>query len=75
TWKDYGDLSEVTPPNDTIAILVQVRNTSGVVYIYVTETDDYKDRVGQDYSGQTVIVPWKQGLKFVCYGTCRIGLV
>jgi len=46
-----------------------------VVYIHIAETDDYRDKVGLDYDGYTVIVPWRQGFKFICYGTCRIGLV
>ncbi|KAH6705667.1 hypothetical protein EV126DRAFT_172648 [Verticillium dahliae] len=75
SWRDYDDLETAVPANNTAAILVKVRKTSGVVYIHVDGTDEYKDRVGLDYKGYTVIVPWKPGLKFICYGSCRIGLV
>jgi len=73
-WIDYDDLDVVQPDYGIVAILIDVSSTSGVLWIH-NESDDYMDRVGRDFRGYRVIVPWETGLKFVCYGRCRVALV
>lgn len=65
----------VEPTNDVVAIVVDMRNaSSNSVYIHEIN-DDYVDMVGLDFRGYVVIVPWEPGLKFMCYGSCKVGEV
>lgn len=73
-WRNYDDLDVIQPEYNIVAILIDVHSTSGVLWIH-NEADDYMDRVGRDFRGYRVIVPWQTGLKFVCYGSCRVALV
>lgn len=50
------------------------RDDSGVLYI--TDKDgEYQDKVGWDYRGHKILVPWNSGLIFVCSGPCRVAKV
>ncbi|KAI5465148.1 hypothetical protein BGZ63DRAFT_379443 [Mariannaea sp. PMI_226] len=73
SWKDYTD-TQSDPENEIVAIIVDMRSVTGLCYIY-NKHYQYKDMVGKESEGEVVIVPWKKGLKFVCYGSCRVGTV
>ena len=65
----------VEPTDDVVAIVVDMRYaSSNCLYIHTT-SDDYVDMVGMDFRGYLVIVPWATGLKFMCYGSCTVGVV
>lgn len=72
-WTDRKDL-EVVKPENTVALVVDMNHTSGSVRFYTVE-DEYLTMVGQESKNRFVLVPWKDGLKYVCYGECRIGEV
>jgi len=73
-WKDHDDLDTVEPASDVVAIIVDMHDASGVLYIH-DAADDYKDMIGMDFKGSMVVVPWARGLKFICYGPCRVGTI
>jgi hypothetical protein len=65
----------VQPTNDVVAIVVDMRNASSNSLNIHDNNDEYVDKVGLDFKGSLVIVPWMTGLKFICYGSCKVGLV
>ncbi|KAK1470174.1 hypothetical protein CCUS01_06559 [Colletotrichum cuscutae] len=71
-WHDLPDLYSTEPPKHTVAVLFDMRNTDGVIYIHESN-DDYVDAVGSESKGNIIIIPWTTGLTFRCYGLCRIG--
>ncbi|KAK2055571.1 hypothetical protein LY76DRAFT_185598 [Colletotrichum caudatum] len=76
-WQDFGDLAQYEPGPDTAILLVDMHLKSGerkAVYIHDSD-DEQVDMVGMEYKGFTVIIPWEVGLKFVCYGPCRVAEV
>ncbi|KAK0367479.1 hypothetical protein CABS01_16647 [Colletotrichum abscissum] len=76
-WQDFNDLARYVPGPDTAFLLVDMHLKSGegkAVYIH-DSNDEQVDMVGMEYKGFTVIIPWEAGLKFVCYGPCRVAEV
>ncbi|KAK2734206.1 hypothetical protein CKAH01_18985 [Colletotrichum kahawae] len=71
-WHNLPDLYSTEPSEQTVALLVDMRNTDGVIYIHESN-DDYVDAVGSESEGHIVMIPWTAGLTFRCYGPCRIG--
>ncbi|CAG9954317.1 unnamed protein product [Clonostachys rosea f. rosea IK726] len=75
TWADCSDLQVIKPEDDVVAIVVDMPNSSGHIRIYNTESDERIDGVGDEAKKDKVIVVWEGGLKFVCYGACRVGFI
>lgn len=82
-WRYYQHGEEVRPPDDTAAILIEVSITSAQVRLFHfgTAVTFVKTIAPLQFNLHTVIVPWEQGLGFVCYGVndnkkiCKIGIV
>ncbi|KAK1659888.1 hypothetical protein BDP55DRAFT_678208 [Colletotrichum godetiae] len=74
-WPELRDLDMREPSADTVALLVNMHIEPGeqkAVYIH-DSNDDQVAMVGSgDYKGYSVIIPWQIGLKYVCYGSCKI---
>ncbi|WQF84233.1 hypothetical protein CDEST_09247 [Colletotrichum destructivum] len=73
-WRDFNDLAQYIPGPNTAILLVDMHLEPGdrkAVYIH-DSNDEQVDMVGMEYKGFTVIIPWEAGLKFVCYGPCRV---
>lgn len=70
-------MARYVPGQDTAVLLVDMHLKPGegkAVYIH-DSNDEQVDMVGMEYKGFTVIIPWEAGLKFVCYGPCRVAEV
>lgn len=75
TWTLHGDLDMVEPTDNVVAVVVDMRNaSSNCLHIY-NSSDEFIDMVGTEFKGYLVIVPWATGLKFMCWGPCKVGLV
>ncbi|KAL7932160.1 hypothetical protein V8C35DRAFT_308607 [Trichoderma chlorosporum] len=85
-WKNYQHSQEVILPSNTAAILIEVSETSAQVRLFhFGTTVTYLKTVSPiQYNFHTAVIPWEQGLGFVCYGqsdkkgnvkTCKIGIV
>lgn len=85
-WRYYQHGEEIRPPDDTAAILIEVSVASAQVRLFHfgTAVTFVKTIAPLQFNLHTVIVPWEQGLGFVCYGvndnkqsvkTCKIGIV
>lgn len=48
--------------------------STGSIRFFATSDDEYIDMVGQNYDG-LVVVRLEAGLKYVCFGECRVGKV
>ncbi len=75
TWTSHGDLDAVEPTNGLAAIVVDMRNASAHSLHIHDGNDEYVDEVGLEFSGFVVIVLWVTGLKYVCHGSCSVGLI
>ncbi|KAK7219756.1 hypothetical protein V2G26_007759 [Clonostachys chloroleuca] len=73
-WEDHADLSKSIPDEGVVALIVDVDRSEGSVQFFTVSDDEYVDMVGQDGKGQ-VIVSWREGLQYVCFGACRVGKV
>ncbi|KAK2036352.1 hypothetical protein LZ31DRAFT_483978 [Colletotrichum somersetense] len=73
-WLDLEE-KEYTPSSDTAVIIVDMRNAEDCVFKVYTSKDRYVDSVGMNNKGCAVVIPWKSGRKFVCYGYCRVAEV
>ncbi|KAL7917330.1 hypothetical protein ACQKWADRAFT_307025 [Trichoderma austrokoningii] len=85
-WKDYKHGDEIILPSNTAAILIEVSKASAQVRLYHfgTRVTFLRTVTPLQYNLHTAIVPWEQGLGFVCYGEndvkegvkiCKIGIV
>ncbi|KAM6483222.1 hypothetical protein HDV62DRAFT_318904 [Trichoderma sp. SZMC 28011] len=84
-WRYYKHGEEVILPTGTAAILIEVSKASGQVRLfrYGTTATFLKTVAPLQYNLHTAIVPWEQGLGFICFGVnddksvkvCKIGIV
>ncbi|KAK0762345.1 hypothetical protein N5P37_005157 [Trichoderma harzianum] len=85
-WRYYKHGEEVILPNSTAAILIEVSKASAQVRLfhYGTTVTFLKTVAPLQYNLHTAIVPWEQGLGFICFGendskesvkVCKIGIV
>jgi adenylate cyclase len=66
---------EYTPSQNTVAIVVDMRdNETDLLHIFNT-SDNYEGQLGSLDFGQLVLVYWQPGLKFIAYGGCRVAEV
>jgi hypothetical protein len=72
-WVEHQDRDEIRPPDDTIAIVVDVRDNQAAIRIFETKDEDYIDGVGTEEAGKLVIVPWQSHWFYFCTGTPRVG--
>jgi len=75
TWTTHQDGDDVTPPDGTVAIVVDLRNAWGSIRIYQKQSDDYVDMVGMDEKPNLVIVPWQGDWTYLCTGSPQVGCV
>lgn len=69
-WKVYQHGDEVILQDNTAAILVEVSKTSAQIRLFrFKPTLKYLKTVAPyQYKRHTAIVPWEEGLGFVCFG-------
>lgn len=60
--------------DDVVALVVDMDRSAGSLRFFAASDDEYIDMVGQNYEG-VVIVRLEAGLKYVCFGECRVGKV
>ncbi len=65
----------MTPPADTVAIVVDLRKNWGAIRIYKAQNDDYVDMVGMEEAKNLVIVLWQNDWVYLCTGSPRVGFV
>jgi hypothetical protein len=84
-WRVYKNGDEVILQDDTAAILIEVSKTSPQIRLFHFKPifTFIKTVAPYQYKLHTAIVPWEEGLGFVCSGEdedgnslkCRIGIV
>ena len=72
-WETHQDRDEVTPPESTLVIAVDVRSNKAAIRIYEKQSDDPIDGVGTEGAGKVVIVPWSSSWVYYCTGSPRVG--
>lgn len=74
-WTEPVKGIPISPPEDTIAILVDVRGRRGAIRIFKKSDKEYVDGVGTERSGNLVIVPWDPCWYFQAAGSLLVGYV
>lgn len=79
-WTTPPDSRAVKPPENTLAVIVDLRGGKGTIVIFskaADQADRYHDRVGQDKnSGNLVmVVPWDQEWWYFPAGETRIAYI
>jgi len=72
-WTTPINNVQTEPPLETVAIIVDIRNNHGAIFIHETEGGNYIDGVGTEEAGKLVIVPWNPGWHYYSIGTIRVG--
>ena len=57
---------------NTVAVVVDVRNNQGAIQIADKQSDDYVDGVGTEAAGKLVMIPWKKEWWYYCKGSTRL---
>jgi len=60
-WATLENRTTITPPEGTLAIVVDVRvkeGQSGAFFIHEQQSEEFVDMVGMENRGKLIIVPW-----------------
>jgi len=79
-WIAPTNRTIITPPNDTMAIIVDVRvkggEGGGAFFIHEKQNNEYVDMVGMDHRGELVMVIWDGEWCYYTVGSLpRIGYI
>ncbi|OCL12970.1 hypothetical protein AOQ84DRAFT_131021 [Glonium stellatum] len=69
------DGTRTNPPNDTVAIVVDMRNNVGAVLIHERRDGKYKGGVGTEDQGYMVMVPWSNDWYYYSIGSTRLAYI
>ena len=61
-----------TPPEGTVAIVVDVGTRRGAIYVHETGSDEYVVGVGIEEAGNVVMVPWDSSWFYYSIGSTRL---
>ncbi|OBT53130.1 hypothetical protein VE04_05756 [Pseudogymnoascus sp. 24MN13] len=75
TWTTLAKATPTTPPENTVAIIVDVRTNKGAIRIFQQSDSEYLGAVGTEQTGNLVIVPWRSGWYISAAGSLPVGYV
>ncbi|KAI9888494.1 MAG: hypothetical protein M1814_006885 [Vezdaea aestivalis] len=75
TWKAPSNNVHIHPSENTIAIIIDVRDNKGAIFIHEKEDGKYVDGVGTEETGNLVIVPWNNNWYYYSIGSVRLAWV
>lgn len=75
TWTTPPKRTEITAPEETVAVIVDVVNNQGAIRIYQKGSNKRVDAVGIEEAGNMVIVPWDSNWWFRASGSLRVGYI
>lgn len=75
SWIDPSNNTRTTPPQNTVAIVIDVRNNRGAVYIHETQGGKHVDGVGTENSRNLVMVPWNSDWYYYSIGSIRLAYI
>ncbi|KFY68445.1 hypothetical protein V496_01067 [Pseudogymnoascus sp. VKM F-4515 (FW-2607)] len=75
TWTNPEKGTSTTPPENTAAIIVDVRTSKGVIRIFQKSDSEYLGAIGTEQAGNLVIVPWRSGWYISAAGSLPVGYV
>ncbi|KAI9749079.1 MAG: hypothetical protein M4579_007014, partial [Chaenotheca gracillima] len=64
-----------TPPENIVAVVVDVREDDGAIFIHEVQSGTFVDGVGTEESRNLVVVPWNSGWDYYCIGSLRLAYV
>lgn len=75
-WTTPPESHDVKPPENTIAVVVDLRSDQGTIIIFSKEAIPFYDRVGTDKEkGNLIIVPWNREWWYFPVGVTRIAYI
>ncbi|KAH6719536.1 hypothetical protein BKA61DRAFT_278006 [Leptodontidium sp. MPI-SDFR-AT-0119] len=75
SWTTPPKRTEITAPEETVAVVVDVVNYQGAIRIYQKGSNKSVDAVGMEEAGKLVIVPWDSDWWFRASGSLRVGYI
>ncbi|ELR10463.1 hypothetical protein VC83_01803 [Pseudogymnoascus destructans] len=75
TWTTPAKAKPTTPPENTVAIIVDVRMSKGAIRIFQKSGSEYLDGIGTEQAGNLVIVPWSSAWYISAAGSLPVGYV
>jgi hypothetical protein len=62
----------ISPPENTIAVVVDISKEGGRIKIFETSSDEYIGSVGAEDSGKLVVVPWDSRWWYYSIGSLKV---
>jgi hypothetical protein len=75
TWTNPPIGERISPPDDTVAVVVDLTNGQGALRIFEKETGGFVDGVGTEEKGNQILIPWRLKWRLRISGQLRIGYV
>ena len=65
----------MNPPENTVVVVVDVRNNQGAIQIADKQTNEYVDGVGTEAAGNLVMIPWDENWWYYSMGSTRLAYI
>ncbi|KAG4420649.1 hypothetical protein IFR04_006239 [Cadophora malorum] len=75
SWTTPPKRTQIKPPGNTVAIVIDVSARGGAVRIFQNDSDERVGAVGVEEAENLVIVPWDSNWWFRVSGSLRVGYV
>lgn len=74
-WSTPSKGLQISPPPNTVAVVVDVVRNRGAIRIFEKEGGEYVDGVGTEEEGYRIIVPWQNTWWFRASGVVELGYI
>lgn len=73
SWTYPPKGTRISPPEHTVAVVVDLTDSQGALRIFETETDKFVSMVGMEETGKQILVPWDSNWWLRISGQLHIG--
>jgi hypothetical protein len=74
-WITPDGGKRTSPPTDTVALVVDVRDNKGAIRIFQTSSKKYVHMVGTEESGKLIMITWKSVWYYSAAGSLPVGYI
>lgn len=75
SWLTPSKGVKISPPAETVAVVVDFGNNRGAIRIFELEGDEYVNIVGVEEAGKQVMIPWRKNWWFRASGSLQVGYI
>lgn len=71
-WQPLANNVRTKPPENTVFVVIDVRDKQGAIFVHESGTDEYVGGVGTDEQGNVVMIPWNHNWYYYTIGALQI---